>query len=210
MYNHPSTCVPPLRYQISNWHQLSKCKSNNSKSLYISVTDFIQDNRLSGLRIQVMHNVFGALFTYIVGAKGGLVSKVYNSETHELSTDQILLELGKYGFYITFKEYENLGGDQLAYLMTLQSLHFDKLRLLNAWDAPNGVKEFTQYIVAFNVEQNPDWLNAGYAPSQSEFVEALTNGSAINLTSISETRNFRWDWLYNWVADIDDILKSNM
>ena len=35
-----------LRYNISNWDQLSKCRSNNSADLYITVDHVFNDNRL--------------------------------------------------------------------------------------------------------------------------------------------------------------------
>lgn len=197
----------PLRYAISDWRQASNCLSNMSRSLKIVVTDFIQDCRLNGLRLQVVHDTFGVLFAYVIDAKGGIINDTQGSSN--LSTNEILQQLSRYGFFITFREYEHLSGDQIQYLMTLSSLHFDKIRILDVWKAPLGTKEFKQYIVAFNIEQNPDWLNAGYCPSEEEFTNALTEGSAINITEISKSQNYRWDWLYNWVADIGDIIASN-
>lgn len=199
----------PLRYQISNWKQLPNCKSNNSKQLHLHVTDFIQNNDINGVRITLDHDVYGQLFSYVVNASGSLVSTFDKDIKYELTTDDILIQLAKYGFLITFHSWEDLSGDQVQYLMTLQNLHFDKIRLLSVWDAPNGVKEFKLHVVAFQVEQLPDWLNAGYAPSKTEFLAALNSGYAINISAISETRNYRWDWLYNWVADIGDVLADN-
>lgn len=199
----------PLRYQISNWKQLPNCKSNNSKQLHLHVTDFIQNNDINGVRITLDHDVYGELFSYVVNASGSLVSTFDKDIEYELTTDEILTQLAKYGFLITFHSWEDLSGDQVQYLMTLQNLHFDKIRLLSVWDAPNGVKEFKLHVVAFQVEQLPDWLNAGYAPSKTEFLDALNSGYAINISAISETRNYRWDWLYNWVADIGDVLADN-
>lgn len=199
----------PLRYQISNWKQLPNCKSNNSKQLHLHVTDFIQNNDINGVRITLDHDVYGELFSYVVNASGSLVSTFDKDIKYELTTDDILTQLAKYGFLITFHSWEDLSGDQVQYLMTLQNLHFDKIRLLSVWDAPNGVKEFKLHVVAFQVEQLPDWLNAGYAPSKTEFLDALNSGYAINISAISETRNYRWDWLYNWVADIGDVLADN-
>lgn len=199
----------PLRYQISNWKQLPNCKSNNSKQLHLHVTDFIQNNDINGVRITLDHDVYGQLFSYVVNASGSLVSTFDKDIKYELTTDDILIQLAKYGFLITFHSWEDLSGDQVQYLMTLQNLHFDKIRLLSVWDAPNGVKEFKLHVVAFQVEQLPDWLNAGYAPSKTEFLDALNSGYAINISAISETRNYRWGWLYNWVADIGDVLADN-
>lgn len=199
----------PLRYQISNWKQLPNCKSNNSKQLHLHVTDFIQNKDITGVRITLEHEIYGELFSYVVNASGSLVSTFDKDIKYELTTDDILTQLAKYGFLITFHSWEDLSGDQVQYLMTLQNLHFDKIRLLSVWDAPNGVKEFKLHVVAFQVEQLPDWLNAGYAPSKTEFLDALNSGYAINISAISETRNYRWDWLYNWVADIGDVLADN-
>lgn len=199
----------PLRYQISNWRQLPACKSNNSRDLHICVTDFIQDERLQGLRISLEHDTFGVLFACVVNSRGTLVSTIDENITSEFTTDQILTELAKYGFLITYHEYAALTGDQIQYLMTLRQFNFDKIRLLNVWDAPRGVKEFQLQVVAFNIEQNPQWLNSGYAPSKTEFLAALNNGSAMNVSATCKDKNFRWDWLYNWVADIDDVIADN-
>lgn len=205
------TYTEPLRYQISDWHQLPGCKSNNDKCLKISITDFIQDPRLSGTRISVEHPTFGNLFTYIVDLSGNLISNLSLSselQTH-LSIDDILLQLSRFGFLITYKEYEHLSGNQLQFLMTINNLHFDKIRLLNVWDVEDGVKQFKLYVVAFQVEPLSQWLNAGYAPSNTEFQNALNSGYALNVSALSEAQSFSWDWLYNWVADISDIIESN-
>lgn len=196
----------PLRYQISNWRQLPACKSNTSRDLCIRVTDFIQDRRLSGLRIEVVHVEFGVLFAYVVHAKGTLIPKdVQYGLITELSVTQILSELAKYGFFITFHEYEQLPGDQIAYLSTLNQLKFDKLRMLSVHDGDDAIT----YVVAFNVSQNSRWLDIRYCPSKKEFLEALKNGSAINVSAICKGKGFVWDWLYDWVADIDDIIADN-
>lgn len=201
----------PLRYQISDWHQLPGCKSNTDKCLKLTVADFIQDPRLSGTRISVEHPTFGNLFTYIVDLSGNIVSSLSldgKLQAH-LSIDDILVQLARFGFLITYKEYQHLSGNQLQFLMTLHNLHFDKIRLLNVWDTESGVKQFKLYVVAFQIEPLPQWLNSGYAPSNTEFQQALTKGYAINVSALSESQHFSWDWLYNWVADISDVIESN-
>ena len=72
-----------------------------------------------------------------------------------------------------------------------------------------AVKVFETYVVAFNVSENVQWLNSGYSPNRTEFNRSLENGTAMNLTNISNTKKYRWDWLYNWVANIDDIISDN-
>lgn len=199
----------PLRYRISNWKQLSKCESNNSRDLHIVVTSFLNDKRISGTRIKVEHDLFGTMFSTIVDVHGTLVTTMDDGMIYELTTGQILEELRKWGFYVEYNPIENLSGSQLQYLMTLNNLHYDKIRILSVWDAPSGTKEFKNCVVGFNSEQNGDWLNSWYSPSKTEFLDALNNGTAINISAISDTQNYRWDWLYGWVGDINDILAEN-
>ena len=199
----------PLRYSISNWHQLTECKSNNSRELHIEVTDFINDSRLGGIRITVSHETFGNLFTYVVSPYGSLVSGLGNIE-YELSTNEILAQLAKFGYLITFKESEHLSGEQITYLMTLQNLGYDKIRILGVWKIQNGVKTYQPKVVVFKILEHPDWLNAGYVARESEFLKALDDGSAINITNISEANRYEWSWLKeNWIAGIRDVIADN-
>lgn len=198
----------PLRYNISDWHQLSKVQSNNSRDLSISVSDFIHDNRLSGLRIQVNHKAFGVLFACIINAQGSMISELAKNVVYELTPKQILLQLEVFGFLVTFNPKKHLSGNQISFLMALQDLHLDKLRVLNVWYLENGVKVSKWQVVAFNIQDNPMWINNGYSASDDEYMSALKNGSAINVTAISTEKHWDWSWL-DYVANIDDILKDN-
>lgn len=200
----------PLRYRISSWRQLPQCMSNNSRELHISVTDFIQSDILEGLRIQIKHDKLGVLFACVLNSSGPLVSCAKCNTTYEFTPTQIISELEKYGFLIEYNPESNLSGDQLQYLMTLNELHYDKIRLMNVWEYGNtGVKNYKLQVVAFNSIVNPDWLNNGYACNKKEFTEALNNGSACNLTMISDTRKYNWSWLSGFVANIEDVIKDN-
>jgi len=206
----------PLRYNISSWRQLPQCLSNNSRKLHLHITDFIQSNDLRGLRIAVDHDMYGTLFACCVNARGSLVTRSNNGPaellddpiSYELTTEQILKELHKYGFEVTYNPRENLPGKQIRYLMTLEQLHYDKIRVMATWTAPNGTKEFKVKVVAFQAKYHKYWLNNGYSPSEKEFTKALLDGTAINLTEVSETEHYRWDWL-DYVANINDIIKDN-
>lgn len=136
------TCFP-LKYNISDWHQLKDVKSNNSRDLYILVSDLIQNDRLTGLRIQVLHKAFGVLFACILNAQGSIVSEFNNNMTLELTTKQIIGELKKYGFLVSYNPRNHLPGNQIEYLMTLKGLGYDKLRILNVWHIENGIKNFS-------------------------------------------------------------------
>lgn len=202
---------PPLRYKISSWRQLPQCMSNNSRELHISVTDFIQCDILSGFRIQIKHDKLGILFACVLNSSGTLVSCPKCNATYEFTPSQILSELEKYGFLVEYNPEANLSGDQLQYLMTLNDLHYDKIRLLNVWeiDSITGEKIYNTQVVAFISSVNPYWLNNGYSCSKSEFNSALNSGSACNLTMISDTRKYNWSWLSGFVANIEDVIQDN-
>lgn len=199
----------PLRYNISDWHQLSGCQSNNSRDLRIFVSDFIQDSRLVGLRIQICHADFGILFSCILNARGSLVSKLGSQIAYELSTDTILSILRKYGFLITFNSKAHLPQDQLDYLKSVQAFGFDKIRVISVPSFENSIKISKSHIVAFNVDKNPKWIDNLYSPSYKEFRVSLETGSTVILSRISDTNKWSWGWL-DYVASIDDILKDNM
>ena len=202
----------PLRYNISNWTQLAECQSNNSADLYITVKQVIDDgsHRLSGTIIMINHTQYGTLFACTVNCKGTIFTPDPDSKIiKEFTTDEILKELYKFGFYVTFEINQNLSGDQISYLITLSGLNYDKIRRLPVYTYDDNYnKVFSEYIVAFNVEQCPDWVDMDYTCKKSDFLDKLNNGGAINLTYISQTSQFDWTWL-TYVANIDDIIEDN-
>ena len=199
----------PLRYNISNWLQLSECKSNNSKDLFITVKQIIDDgsHRLQGINILVNHNQFGTLFACLVNADGSLLSPdPISGIIKEFSTDEICEELYKFGFDVTFHINQHLSGDQISYLMTISDLGYDKLRRLYVQDKPDG--RYSEYIVVFNVAKCPEWINLDFTCGKKPFAEALINSGAMNLTDLRQTKGFDWTWL-TYVANIDDIIADN-
>ena len=202
----------PLRYNISNWLQLSECKSNNSVDLYITVKQIIDDgsHRLEGVNILVNHTQYGTLFACLVNSNGTLLTPdPVSGIIKEFSTDEILAELNKFGFDVTFEINQHLSGNQIAYLITLSGLEYDKIRKLPVYQYDSlGNKVFSDYVVAFNVEHCPDWINMDYTCKNSEFLSKLNDGVALNLTFMSNTQMFDWTWL-TYVANIDDIIRDN-
>lgn len=199
----------PLSYNITDWHQLSKgVKSNTSDKLSIKIADLTQNDEITGLRLSVCHEKFGILFSYVIDAQGSIVTEINDNLVYELSTNQILSELKKYGFNITYDEKANLPSDQLDFLKELLSLGFDKLRILGVWKLVNGVKQYKHYLIVFNVKQNPAWITNTYVASFSEFTEALRNGSCVNVSATGKANRWSWNWL-DFVANIQDILDEN-
>lgn len=198
----------PLRYKISDWHQLTGCQSNNSVNLSLHVTDFYNNDSLSGLRISVDHTVLGTLFACVLNASGDLVSEDASVTEDELYPGQILKELRKFGFFIMYCPREHLSGDQISYLMTLDKLGYDKIRQLSVRSNKNGHIEVKTYIVGFLSCKHERWLNNSYFSTESEFLSALENGTAINISAICKSKKFTWTWL-DYVANINDIILDN-
>ena len=198
----------PLRYNISNWLQLSEGKSNNSTDLYITVKQVIDDgsHRLTGIIILVNHTQYGTLFACTINSTGSLLTPDPSSGIiKEFTTDEILAELNKFGFDVTFEINQHLGGDQISYLMTLYDLGFDKLRMLEVQQL-DGM--YSNYLVAFNVDKCPDWIQNDFTCGRKVFLEALNNSGAMNLTDLKQTKGFDWTWL-TYVANIEDIIEDN-
>lgn len=198
----------PLRFEITDWHQAVNAMSNNSVDLKIKVTDFINDERLSGTRISIWHPDFGTLFSCVVCASGTLITDINANMSYELTTEQILKELEKYGFIIVYKQKSHLPEGQLAFLRTLQGLGYDKLRILDVSTEELGKRRYKAYIIVFNVAKNPTWVVNTHIASESEFLHALQIGSAVNISEASRQNHWDWGWL-DFVANISDILEEN-
>lgn len=199
----------PLRYKISDWHQLRNCASNNSSKLHIQVSDFVNNDALEGNRITIYHDTYGPVFVYVIQARGRIITEAYPDKVYELTVSQILSELEKYGFIVEYDPRPHLPQSQLEYLRTLDSLHFDKIRVLSTWKLnPDGTKVTKQLVCAFIVSENPKWIDNAYSPSEEEFNRSVTNGYALNLSAISRSHLYSWSWL-DYVANISDILRDN-
>lgn len=199
----------PLRYNISNWMQLAECKSNNSTDLYITVRQIIDDgsHRLQGINILVNHNQYGTLFACLINSSGSLLTPdPVSGKIKEFTTDEILAELNKFGFDVTFEINQHLSGAQISYLMTIMDLGYDKLRRLYVQDKPDG--KYSEYIVVFNVKKCPDWIKDDFVCGKKPFVDALISSGAMNLTDLEQTKEFDWTWL-TYIANIEDIIEDN-
>lgn len=199
----------PLSYSISNWYQATKCLSNTSSKLRIQVSDISYGNKLSALQIRVVHELLGVLFAASINCSGSIIQNDTINHHHEFTTSEILEELHKFGFNIVYQSRCNLSSDQLQYLITLQKLGFDKIRTLNVCTDSSGRTIKNPLVVAFNVDKNPMWIYNTYECDESEFNHSMLCGDAINLSGISETRTFNWDWL-SYVANIEDVINDNI
>ena len=196
-----------LRYRISDISQLPQCKSNNSRDLSIKVEQLLNNPILNGTKVSVCHTDFGVLFSTVLDASGNMVdSKVGGIQN--MSWDIIKQELAKYGFVVDYRPEEKLSKAQIEYLKTLNNLRFDKIRFISVYHVDKNSSETRTELVAFNVASNPMWLHNTYNPSYTEYIQAISSGTAMCLSNISETQGFSWTWLWNKVLSITDILDS--
>lgn len=201
-----------LRYEITDWSQVTECLSNNSKDLHMRYIE-IKDEDLEGKLILVEHDVYGILFSCLVDGKGSILSSPDPNDDnlmHRFRMEDILMELYKFGFDIQFRKEKKLTGDQLDYLMNLGTLGFDKIRMLTIVlpYVPHQPK-YRTIVVGFMVAAHPKWLDNTYQCPESEYHKAVEDGTVINLTSISNSKNFDWSFLKDFVLSIDDILAVN-
>lgn len=200
----------PLKYRISSWTELPGCLSNNSNHLHIHVADFVQEERIRGLRISVEHELFGTLFAHVVGARGSLFSHGIDGTVHDFEITEILAELYKFGYDIEYHPQPQLSDSQIKFLQSLNGLQYDKLRWLNVRKHVSKTdEECKRYIVAFNVNQNPNWLNGDYVATEDEFFASIENGSAFNASALSTTKEHDWSWLGNLVINISDVVSTD-
>lgn len=200
----------PLKYRISSWTELPGCLSNNSNHLHLHVADFVQEERIKGLRISVEHEMFGTLFAHIVGARGSLFSLDTDGNVHDFEITEILAELYKFGYDIEYHPQPQLSDSQINFLRSLNGLQYDKLRWLKVRNTVSTTRgEFKSYIVAFNVQQNPNWLNGDYIASEGEFFDSIENGSAFNASAVSLKEDYDWSWLGNLVINISDVIPAS-
>lgn len=201
-----------LRYEITDWSQVTECLSNNSKDLHLRYIE-ISDEDLEGKLILVEHAVYGILFSCLVEGEGPLLSSMDPRDRgtmHVFRLEDILMELGKFGFDIKFKKEKKLTGEQLDYLINLNGLGFEKIRMLTIVlpYVPNQPK-YRNIVVGFQVGALPKWLDNRYQCPESEYLKAMEDGTAVNLTSISKAHHFDWSFLKDYVLSINDILAVN-
>lgn len=193
------------RYRISDWSQLADCRSNSSKDLRISVTEYINNPDIEGTQIEVRHPKYGTLMAYIIKPVGNLTLPLPRGTDNVMTSSILLNELKRYGFYVEYREERTLPPGQIELINSAKSLGGRKLRLMRVYDSKDP-EVADVYVVAFDPGKVPDWMNSGYSCSKTEFMEVLYKGHAFNLSTMAATAKYRWDWLYNAVYDVYALL----
>ena len=206
-------CNCKLRYEIDSWDQITGCQSNNSPKLHLTY-DVALGRSLSGQIIRVEHDDYGCLFSYVVEASGVDVSCSSNGTVFQLTTDELLMELEKYGFIVQFSTCLQISDAQYQLLMSSQLLGMSKIRIMYVDMAKKHNRfddnyERKPYLAMFKTDKLPMWLSNGKVCSKQEFEDALAKGYAVNLTECEGGLHGNdWSFLTDKVLNVSDILKK--
>lgn len=164
---------------------------------------------LTATVIQVNHSAFGTLFAGMIKGSGNLICDE-DEEGNAIpffTTDQILTELQRFGFYVTYDVKSNLPMNTLSFLATVDNLGYDKITrvALETFDKL-GQKKWKPTILLIKSEANPDLLEFDCKLVQKKFQEKLAANTIMNVT---DEPNLSWDWVA-YIANISDILDENV
>ena len=193
-----------LRYRISNWSQAVKCLSNNSKELHISLANYMHNSDFEGRILSVVHTKFGTMFATVVDGQGRILSVTdeHGDELPLLTTAEVLKQLEKFGFDISYEEEPHLSGEQLTFLMKLRDLGFDAITKVKV----QHPKTSRYCTIAYDSSQTLEYLSFNSAVSKAQFDKSLEDGAIVNIAKMDTT--LEWDWL-TYTCQIDDLLEAN-
>ena len=200
-----------LYYEIDSWNQACDCMSNASDKLHITY-DIVLDRGINGGIIRIEHDDYGCLFSYLVNGSGNLLIPDCNDVVFELTNDEILMELHKYGFNIKFSKRIDINDSQYQLLSSAQLFGMDKIRLMyvdSSWVKQDNHFERKARLVIFNPSHLLNWLDNQKVCTRDEFANAIDNGYAINVTHAvgGLTPGNDWSFLYEHIFNVSDLLK---
>lgn len=200
-----------LRYEISNWDQITNCLSNNSKALSLSLSKVIDGNAMRGLVVKVNHANYGTLFAAMIKGSGQLLTD--KDEEGQilpfLTTDEILKQIEKFGFIISYVERAHLNNETLVFLNNVKQLGFDKItRVQVETRTEYGAKIWVPRILVIKSQYNTDLLKFDCNLSLKDFCDKLANNWIMNVTYL-HSENVTWDWV-TYIANIIDIINENI
>ena len=160
--------------------------------------------------IQVNHANYGTLFAAMIEGSGKLLS-TKDEEGLDLpfmSTEKILKELERFGFYVKYDVKSNLPSNMIAFLATVDNLGFDKITrvLLETKTKLDTVVLEPTILVIKSTEDNSDLLTFDCKLRAKRFNEKLAANTIMNVT---HEKGMKWDWV-TYIANISDILDENV
>lgn len=146
----------------------------------------------------------------MIKGTGSLITNVdeEGNDLPFLTTEQILRQLMKFGFYIFYDVKENLPNETFNYLAKLYDLGYDKItRIALETIDETGTKIWRPTeIVMKSYMDNSDLLVYQCKVTRKAFNQKLTANSIMNIT---HEEGMDWDWL-SYIANIKDILDENL
>ena len=123
-----------------------------------------------------------------------------------LTKDEILKQLMKFGFYITYDVKNNLPEFVLDFLYKVMNLGYDKISriALESYDV-NGNRVWRPTVIVIKSGYNTDLLTFDCKVFRKKFDEKLECNTLMNVT---HEPGMIWDWLA-YIANIEDILDEN-
>lgn len=193
-----------LRYSISSWSQATRCLSNNSKDLHISVANYLHNVDFEGQIISVVHVKYGTMFAAVTNGRGYLISETDEdgNQLPLLTTEEVLKQLEKFGFDISYEEEPNLSGEQLTFLTNLYDLGYDAITRVRIKYPKITRAAYIAYCSAKGVE----YLSFDTQVSKADFDKSLEEGAITNIAKMDPT--LEWDWL-TYTCQIKDLLDDN-
>ena len=124
-----------------------------------------------------------------------------------LSTDEILKQLMKFGFHITYDIKKFLPLDTLSYLSQIYNLGYDKITCVALEDKNvSGNRIWNKTVIIFKSEFNDDLLTFGCKLTRKQFYNKLEYNTIIDVT---HEKDLNWEWV-TYTANIIDILNENV
>ena len=125
-----------------------------------------------------------------------------------LTTEEILKQIAKFGFFVTYDVKSNLPTNVITYLSELYNLGYDKITevYLGATSESGSRVWRPTVLVMKSYQDNDDILKFDCKLTQNKFQAKLAANSIINVT---HEEGMTWDWLH-YIANISDLLDENI
>lgn len=149
------------------------------------------------------------MFAAVIQGSGSLLSDKdeQGDDLPFFTTEQILKELERFGFYINYDVKSHLPDSTVQFLRNLLNLGYDKIsKIVVDMRTTDGLKQVPLTVVFKSYLHNDDILVYGTRISSAQFNSKLIANSIVNITNEPD---MKWDWV-TYIANIQDILNENV
>lgn len=127
-----------------------------------------------------------------------------------LTTEEILKQLYKFGFYIQYDVKSNLPNETLDFLQQVLNLGYDKItRVMLQTTNKDGDTIWANSIVVYkSCPDNVDLLSYGQKLSRIKYIKKVDNNTILNVTHEGDN-GIDWDWVTSFY-NISEIIDENL